>query len=283
MAILNELNRNVHRYELKGEETHRFVLMSDLHWDNPHCDRALLKRHLDRALEENIPVLFNGDTFCMMQGKYDPRRSKSNILEEHNKSNYIDAVIEDAVRWFKPYSKIIHWAGYGNHETSIIRNCETDPLRRWADLMNATNESQIQVGGYGGWLIFKLNKDNGAGGSFKLKYFHGAGGGGPVTRGVIQNQRMMASIDGADSIWMGHVHEMYTMRNTIECLDQRHQVRLRDVLHIRTPTYKEEYEDGYMEFHVERGRPPKPKGAYELVLKYNNTTNKIDAHTIAWT
>ena len=32
----------------------KFLMMSDLHWDNPHCDRKLLKAHLDKCLAENI-------------------------------------------------------------------------------------------------------------------------------------------------------------------------------------------------------------------------------------
>lgn len=37
------------------------LLLSDLHWDNPHCDRALLKRHLDLALERNAAIMIFGD------------------------------------------------------------------------------------------------------------------------------------------------------------------------------------------------------------------------------
>lgn len=281
MAILTELSRNVHKVNIHGSGPHRFMLMSDLHWDNPHCQRDLLKEHLDYALENQIPVLLNGDTFCLMQGKYDPRRSKDNIRPEHNVSNYLDAVIQDAVEWFKPYASIIAFAGYGNHETSIIRNCETDPLRRWADLMNATTPYNLHIGGYGGWLVFSQTRPGSTGSlAWRLKYFHGAGGGGPVTRGVIQNQRMMAAIDGADGTWMGHVHEMYTMVNAVERLDSKNNVVMRDVTHIRTPTYKEEYGDGYMDFHVERGRPPKPVGCYELVLTPTKDRTRLVAQTL---
>ena len=38
-----------------------YLLISDLHWDNPHCDRALLKRHLDLALERNAVIMVFGD------------------------------------------------------------------------------------------------------------------------------------------------------------------------------------------------------------------------------
>ena len=53
-------SKNVHELSLEGLEV-RIAMLSDLHWDNPHCDRDLLKRHLDYCLEENIPVIINGD------------------------------------------------------------------------------------------------------------------------------------------------------------------------------------------------------------------------------
>ncbi|NBW22393.1 MAG: hypothetical protein EBR82_82030, partial [Caulobacteraceae bacterium] len=92
-------------------------LISDLHWDNPKCDRALLKKDLDEAVERNALIIVNGDFFCLMQGKGDPRRSKDDIRPEHNKGNYLQAVVEDAVDWFSPYKNNLALIGYGNHET----------------------------------------------------------------------------------------------------------------------------------------------------------------------
>ena len=46
------------------------------------------------------------------------------------------------------------------------------------------------------------------------------------------------------------------------------KVELAEILQIRTPTYKEEYGEGKMGWHVERGAPPKPLGAYVLELTY---------------
>ncbi len=90
---------NVVRIEKGWEET-KVLLISDLHWDNPKCDRELLKKHLDEALKGNHDILINGDLFCLMQGAYDPRKSKSDIRPEHNSANYFDAIINTAVDWF---------------------------------------------------------------------------------------------------------------------------------------------------------------------------------------
>ena len=75
--------RNVHELQLDGKQVH-VAMLSDLHWDNPHCDRELLKNNLDFCKENNIPVVINGDFFCLMQGRGDNRRNKSDIRPEHN-------------------------------------------------------------------------------------------------------------------------------------------------------------------------------------------------------
>ena len=64
---LERLSKNIHKLYL-DKENNKVALLSDLHWDNPKCDRELLKKNLDYCLENNIPVHINGDMFCLMQG-----------------------------------------------------------------------------------------------------------------------------------------------------------------------------------------------------------------------
>ena len=271
---------NVVRIEKGWEET-KVLLISDLHWDNPKCDRELLKKHLDQAVKGNHDILINGDLFCLMQGAYDPRKSKSDIRPEHNHANYFDAIINTAVDWFAPYAHLIKLVGYGNHETAILKRQETDIIERFVTLLNYKTGSAIQVGGYGGWIRYQFN-DGSNTQSFKIKYMHGFGGGGAVTRGTIQHNRMSVNVEGADAIWMGHVHEDYEMTYTVEQLTQHDTVMLRDILMIRTSAYKEEYGDGSKGWHIERGASPKPIGGRWLILKPfrdKSTTRKIHAYT----
>ena len=269
----------VYHMEYSPGDHYRCLLMSDLHWDNPKCDRDRLKKDLDYAVREGLDVFINGDLFCAMQGRYDGRRMKSDIREEHNTSTYLDDLVGTAVEWFAPYRDHIALVGYGNHETAILKNCETDILGRWVEGMNA-NGAEIVLGGYGGWIVFSFTAANGNGNgmAFRLKYFHGAGGGGPVTRGTIANQRMLAQVHGADCVWMGHVHESYAMVNVIESLNNRNTLELKEVLQVRTPCYKEEYGDGTKGWHIMRGAPPKPLGCYVLDLELK--TKKIRARAL---
>ena len=264
--ILNRKCRNVHIIDC--ERTQEFLLISDLHWDNPKCDRELLKSHLEEAKRRKAGVIVNGDFFCLMQGRGDPRRSKDDILPEHNNGRYLDSVVDTAVEWFAPYAEQLLVLGYGNHETSIIQHQETDILLRFATILNHTCKSNVQVGGYGGVLDIKMNYDRSRSCNFVIHYYHGAGGGGPVTKGIIQDQRILANIEGYDCTWQGHVHELYYHQNIVNRYDRsNHRIYQKAVHQVRTATYKEEWQNGYMGFHVERGRGPKPLGGYWLKLE----------------
>lgn len=277
--MIERIASNIHRVAVNKEAD--FLLISDIHWDNPKCDRQRLIRDLSEAQQRGAKIIINGDFFCMMQGKYDPRRSKKDVLPEHNKANYIDAVIEDAVKWWSPYANDILLIGYGNHETAIIKSLETDPLQRFVDLLNMTCGSNVQIGGYGGVIDFKATVENVIRTNIVLKYYHGTGGGGAVTKGVIQDQRMIAMLEGYDVIWMGHVHELYHHVNMVEKYDS-HQKRLflKEVHQVRTAAYKEEYEDGFGGYHIEKGRPPKPMGGYWMKIGAIRTRNKNDERSV---
>jgi hypothetical protein len=198
-----------------------------------------------------------------MQGKWDPRGSKSDIRPEHNTKDYLDAIVHTAVEFFSPYADMITVIGRGNHESSILKRHETDILNRFVDLMNLTArpEQPIKVGGYGGWIRFMFNRENSNDRqTIKMKYYHGSGGGGIVTKGMISNQRRQAHTQGADIIWSGHVHENVQATFVAEYLNEAGNIKFKETEHIITSTYKEEYGDGHGGWHIERGAPPKPLG-----------------------
>ena len=265
--------RNIH--EVTCQSGQEFLLVSDLHWDNPHCDRGLLKNHLDEAVKRNAAIILNGDTYCCMGGKYDRRADKSLIRPEHNTDRYFDAIVDTSVEWFAPYAKNILLIGYGNHETAIIKHGETDLLQRFASTLNYATGSAVQVGGYGGTIDIRVLHDTIRGVNFVVHYYHGSGGGGPVTKGVIQDQRLLAGTEGYDLTWMGHVHELYYHKNLIHRYDRSTKTLIQKPIHqLRTATYKEEWDGGYMGFHTERGRGPKPLGGYWLKLETSRNTSK---------
>ena len=284
-TMIKKHSRNVHQMNL-SKKTNEVALLSDLHWDNPHCDRVLLKQHLDYCLEKNIPIVVIGDMFCLMQGRGDNRRSKSDIRPEHNNARYLDSVIETAVEWFSPYVSVLKLITYGNHETAIIKWQETDMLQRFVTLFNYKNESHLEIGGYGGWIAYTITFRPKVHVHFRHKYFHGSGGGGIVTKGAINLTRALESYEEFDIFSMGHIHENASrtdVREYLELAGKEYRIKKRYIHHCITGTYKEEYGDGSSGWHIERGAPPKPVGGRILKLSARETNNgiikKADSHS----
>ena len=86
--LVQNISRNICKIQIKKSRDFKIAMLSDIHWDNPHCKRKILKSHLDYCVENNIPVFINGDFFCLMQGRGDPRRNKGDIRPEHNNPRY---------------------------------------------------------------------------------------------------------------------------------------------------------------------------------------------------
>ncbi len=80
-AQFKRLERTV--YDIAVDNGQKFLFLSDVHFDAMKCDRALLRRHLKQAMVDNAIVLVFGDWFDLMQGKWDPRGSYSDLRPEY--------------------------------------------------------------------------------------------------------------------------------------------------------------------------------------------------------
>lgn len=264
---IREYSRNVHRIdvELAGAGSDRyFLLVSDAHWDSPHCDRALLKRHLDQALERDALVLDCGDWFDVMQGKFDKRSDKSELRPELLRGPYLDECVAQSAEWLRPYISILGVRGQGNHETAVLKRHEFNLTQSLVDRLRAMGAPRVHMGGYAGWIHLHCTIGHTRRFPFRLHYFHGAGGGGPVTRDVIKTNRQAVYLTNADIVWTGHTHDAWSLAIARVELTSSMTVRHREQVHVKTPGYKQEYGDGYGGWAVERGLPPKPLGAYWL-------------------
>lgn len=269
--------KNVHELIYEDKVVH-IAMLSDIHWDNPKCDLALLKHHLEYCKTHNIKVVINGDFFCLMQGRGDNRRNKSDIRAEHNNAMYLDSIVNTAVEWFTPYAETLLLIGYGNHETGIIKYQETDILRRFVDLLNFQNKTNVQVGGYGGWIIVRQLIHTCAV-STKIKYYHGSGGGGIVTKGALNLTRALETYEDYDVFAMGHIHENSCRNDVRDTLrynaKEGYKVKQKQIHSMLTGTYKEEYGEGHHGWHVERGAPPKPLGGRILQIEARKINYKM--------
>jgi hypothetical protein len=247
----------------KNREWEQWVLLtSDRHFDSRKSRVDLQKKHLDLAKVRNALVMDFGDLFDAMQGRDDRRGSKAAISPELAEKDYFGALVREGVGMFEPYLGNLALFGTGNHETSVLKRNEIDLTRALVDRLSDKG-SPILLGGYRGWvkMLFYIGAHRQ---SLNLYYHHGSGGGGPVTRGVIQTNRKATYLPDAEIVVGGHIHESWVMEIPRARISER-GVEFSDTqVHICLPTYKEEFIGGTGGWHHETGKPPKPLGAWWL-------------------
>lgn len=247
----------------------RMLLLADIHWDSAHCERALLKKTLDEAKETNTPVFIFGDLFDAMQGKWDPRSSQDVLRPEHRGGNYLDLLVNTAIEWFTPYKDVIALVTYGNHETSILKRHEVDLIQRFVGGLRQMTSPAL-VGPYWGFVVLAAScsyahRDK-ADVVKKIAWHHGYGGGGEITRGLIDHSRTRSQYD-ADVYVSGHIHRRNCDENVVTRVTSRGLQYTSQQLFLRCSSWKQE-NDGY---HVEKGRAARPVGGWWLNYADNRT------------
>lgn len=267
-ATKHQSNFHHFSFECDYKDEIKLFISSDWHFDNPKCNRKLLFKHLDQAVEQNAKIVVTGDLFCFMQGKYDPRGTKSDILPEHNKSNYLDVVINDTAEKLKPYAKHILLISRGNHETSVSRRAETDVMERFVERLNLIAGSSVKIGNYTGYYTLAFSRKKGSFKSLNIGYSHGNWG-GIITKGTLSVVRQAAIMPDADVIFSGHTHDGWTMPQPRYKLHaQKKKVEIANQWHVKTGTYKEEFAQG-KGWAVERIGMPKYLGGCFMHVTYN--------------
>jgi hypothetical protein len=244
------------------------LLRSDVHHDNPKCNQKLEKKHLDQAKDTNAIIIDNGDLHCAMQGKWDKRADKNSLRPEHRGNNYFDLLVETAAQFYEPYKDQFAVLGKGNHETAITNRHETDLTDRLAARMRQYG-SKVEASGYGGWVIFRFNLANTIHKSIILYHYHGTGGGGPVTRGTIQTNRIAVFTPDADIVVTGHTHDEWCLTIPRQRISTKGVVYHDEQLHIRPPGYKDAWGDGHGGWEVEKMLGPKALGSHWLSFKWD--------------
>ena len=247
----------------------RILLLSDIHWDNAHCELGMLKETLEEAKKENCPIFSFGDLFCAMQGKWDPRSSQDALREEHRGGNYLDLLVGTAFDWFKPYAAQLALISPGNHETAILKRHQVDLTQQLVTLLRREGSPAI-AGTYWGFVVAQCLLGGRHSDNVKLHYHHGYGGGGEVTRGLIDHSRTRGMYD-ADVFVSGHIHRRNVEENILTRVTARGKIHQQTQLFLRCSAWKDESNSGW---HVEKGRAARPIGGWWLEL----TT--IKKHTV---
>lgn len=264
-----QLHKNVFRLEIPFSRNKNWefwcLLQSDQHFDNPKSDWVLMKKHLDEAKRRHAAIIGCGDFFCAMQGKFDKRADKSSVRLEHQTEDYLDALIRSGAEFLAPYADYLVLLAVGNHESAIQNRHEVNLIDRLIGAICVQSKAKVFNGGFSGWLIFSFTEPTRRANKIILHYDHGFGGGGAVTADMIQHQRRAVYLPDADIIISGHTHDSWHREFARIRLDSKSGTLRQDIqTHLKLPTYKDEYADGFGGWAVAKGLPPKPLGAYWL-------------------
>jgi len=213
------------------------LFVSDVHFDSKHCDRGLLKKHLDQAKKRNAKIFIFGDFFDAMGGKLDKRTTKGDIRQEYCTATYFDDIVDDAAKFLEPYKGNIALMSMGNHESSVLMHHETNILGRLCAKLG------VNEGKYAGFVRFQFEAHGSGRSSRTLYYTHGSGGASPVTRGVISSQRRQHDIL-AQLYVSGHTHAEYLVPRPITVLNEQGCVEVRKCVHISLGCYLQTHMEG---------------------------------------
>jgi len=240
----------------------RLLFISDVHFDNVKCDRALLTRHLDQALADNAGVFIFGDWFDLMQGMYDPRRSYSGLRPEYKSITYLDDVIEDSANYLFKYAPVLHFISRGNHETNIEKRLSTSPIDRLCQLLGRN----VTPGPYSGWIRLQGMRGQHQTSNPLLHFHHGYGGNAPRSKGVLNVDIDQKEWPDADIIVSGHTHQKWHVPITVERVTPKMQIRESAVHHLKLGSYKKL--DRVAGWEVEKGFQQPRLGGWWCDLTY---------------
>lgn len=236
------------------------LAISDIHFDSQDCDRKMLKRLLDQAVELEAPIIVAGDLYDAMQSRDDPRRCSAALKPEYL-VDYVDAIVDEAVEFLRPYAANIALLTTGNHESNIAKRLGTNIVKRTAKALGVLD------GGYACWARFKFSESGKLRTTWNTYIYHGSGGASPVTKGIIQANRRAVYLDGADLVITGHTHRFYITTNALHGISPKGHMFVHDQHHVSLGCFVDSFmrQNGWS---VEKGFGPADRGGAWLRWRY---------------
>lgn len=280
----------IHRFTYQAELGQPFVrlLCSDLHLGSRHSDHNAIVKQFDEALAADAEILINGDLYeCI--GVHDKRFDQSTLHENLRGSNdLLGASLKLGLEILMPYRKNIRLIGIGNHEESWTKWHGSDPVKLTIEALNREGGNVAAAGFRGYWEstanveAFKKNKKRNLA-VHKLLYLHGAGGESPVTKGLIDFNRIGRNWT-FDCLTFGHKHNLVFGADQIGDITPTGKYYERRQLIIQTGSYFRNYsqldKDSVLNqsYAARFNHAPKPIGGGFLILRpeVNSQTGELD-------
>jgi UDP-2,3-diacylglucosamine pyrophosphatase LpxH len=201
------------RFTKKRDFYHFF--MSDLHIGNESFDEKLFNADLDKVKDVDGKVYIFGD---VMELIFPTDRKRYTAGDDKYHSDYeINQHIEEATDLLIPYVDNIVLISSGNHETSVQKYNNFDPIRSLIERLNIKRDVKkhgyIKHGGYTGFIRTRYRQGS-LTRQFDIWYHHGMSG-AKRSRGILDFD-IYYSQHIADAYVVGHNHTKF-----IDCSGSR--------------------------------------------------------------
>jgi len=241
----------------------------DVHWGNRHCATKDFKDFLSSA-DKHTYFIGGGDLFDSIILK-DWRYSKTTDTKP-GADDFLDIHVQEMTEILKPYKDRIIGLGIGNHEKTVLRNCNTNMVKRVCDQLG------VPYLGYTWIVTLRMREHHGRGRTVTIKGHHGWGG-GSRSRGadVTKFEKDMGKWANVDVFLYGHVHKVQydkTPMLTVQGGRLKAIPRIMAICGTFLKTFSDSADTTYAE---DEGYPPSEVGGIELRLKPTNEGIRINA------
>ena len=177
-------------------------------------DKRLFDHDMNKAKANGDSIWCLGDMNSLILPKDLKRMTASHGM---TRDAVVNKLVNQTFRRLEPYADNLDVLMMGNHETALLKYHSTDFILSLLALINSVKKRGAFADGlchHGGYKTFILVqfKQRGVGirnqsVSAKGLLFHGAGGGAPVTKGMIDGNRLKVA-NQFDFCAIGHKHTM---------------------------------------------------------------------------
>jgi UDP-2,3-diacylglucosamine pyrophosphatase LpxH len=261
--MLRPLSETAILYKFKGK-TLPTLMCSDIHLDSIHCKRDLLKEHFDEIKKAGGIICIYGDLLDVMASYGDKRIKREYVDPLFIKPgvSYLDSVIDYTVQFLEPYRENIKLITYGNHEQTIRKFHDTDPLRRIKYRLVQGHDVEIGLGYYSGWFIIEGQRGRNEVRNY-IHYHHGFGGNAKRSKGMLDVQIEAMRYPDADILIRGHTHQKwYDPSTTRQRITRAGRIYKDKVKYIQSGSYVDTVADGKGGWVVEKNFTPTDLGGW---------------------
>lgn len=282
--------------KLIASKKYRYSLFSDIHIDCPHFQKERFLADMQWCKDNDCRIMINGDLYDAILLR-DMKRATVSRMEASD--GQLNVKIQKCVDLLLPFVENIVFIGRGNHEESVMKYNGLDLTQMTVFLLNQQKKNGTIInGGYKNFLRIGFSYEDEEKpryrGVYDMFIHHGSGGSAPVTKGVLDFNRISSSTM-ADLYWIGHKHNSLTDNSMpIQYITRSGNIAVKNRKAIMTPSYTDqvvlsdnlEFTDGYYGVQAKSGfglltlQPKRPRtkdNSSDMVIEVELTSNNDKA------